>query len=82
MYREYTGRDKILAACQLARLVAGLARLDSVRFNFFTCWIESLARYFNEPAHELKRAEAYHPTTINPEDDDVDLEVYTYSIGM
>ena len=60
------GPDKILAARQLARLVAGSARLDSARFNFFTSRAESLARYFNEPArvslraaHELKQAEDY-----------------------
>ena len=35
-----------------------------------------------EPAHELKRAKAYQPTTMKPEDDDADLEVYTNSIGM
>ena len=35
-----------------------------------------------EPAHELNWVEAYQPTTMNPEDDDADLEVYTYSIGM
>ena len=67
---------------QLARLVAGSAQLDSAHFNFFTSWARSLARYFNEPARELKWAEAYQPMTINPEDDDADLEVYTYSIGM
>ena len=30
------GLDKILAARQLARLMAGSARLDLARFNFFT----------------------------------------------
>ena len=64
-------------ARKLARLVSG-----SARFNFFTSWARSLARCFNEPAHELKQAEAYQPTTMNPEDDDANLEVYTYSIGM
>ena len=69
--------------------MAGSARLDSARFNLFMSWAGSLARYFNEPAqassraaHELKQAKAYQPTTMNPEDDDVDLEVYTYSIDM
>ena len=35
-----------------------------------------------ELAHELKRAVAYHSITMNPEDNDADLEMYTYSIGM
>ena len=39
-------------------------------------------RASSRAAHELKRAEAYQPTTMNPEDDDADLEVYTYSINM
>ena len=30
------GQDKILAARQLAQLMAGSARLDLARFNFFT----------------------------------------------
>ena len=71
-------------ARQLAWLVASLAR-----FNFFTSWARSLARCFNEPtrassraAHELKQAETYQSTTMNPEDNDADLEVYTYSIDM
>ena len=52
-------------------------------------WAESLARCFNEPAwaslraaYELKRAEAYQLTTMNPEDNDADIEVYIYSIDM
>ena len=74
----------MLAARQLARLVVG-----SARFIFFTSWAGSLARCFNEPAraslraaHEIKQAMAYQPTTMNLEDDDADLEVYTYSIDM
>ena len=64
-------------------------QLGSARFNFFTSWARSLARCFNEPtrassqaAHELKQAETYQSTTMNPEDNDADLEVYTYSIDM
>jgi len=64
-------------------------RISSARFNFFMSWAGSLARYFNEPAqassraaHELKWAEAYQLTTMNPEDNDANLEIYTYSIDM
>ena len=45
-------------------------------------WAGSLARCFNEPARELKRAEAYQPTTMNPENDEAELKVYTYSIDI
>ena len=34
--QEQLGLDKILVARQLIRLMAGLARLDLARFNFFT----------------------------------------------
>jgi len=64
-------------------------QLGSARFNFFTSWVRNLARCFNKPAqassraaHELKRAEACQPTTMNPEDDGADLQVYTYSMDM
>ena len=35
IYISWLGLDKILAARQLARLVAGSALLDSAHFNFF-----------------------------------------------
>ena len=69
--------------------MSGSALLGSARFNFFMSWARNLALYFNKPArasaraaHELKQAEAYQPTTMNLEDDDADLEVYTYSIDI
>jgi hypothetical protein len=51
------GLGKILVARELARLVAGSARLDSARFNFITSRASISARFVNEPArHELEPA--------------------------
>ena len=80
------GPDKILVSVNSTRVL-----LDSTRLvlTFFMTWAGNLARCFNKSArassraaYELKRAKAYQPTTINPEDDDADLEVYTYFIDI